>query len=69
MDFEFDKEIDVLLRQARKGETVFAATTPQTAHLDADEISAFAENALPEKAKQHLYGAFGGLRFVPQMFV
>ncbi|CAN5337398.1 hypothetical protein BH20ACI1_BH20ACI1_18070 [soil metagenome] len=52
MDFEFDKEIDVLLRQARKGETVFTATTPQLAHLDADEISAFAENALPEKAKQ-----------------
>ena len=52
MDFEFDKEIDVLLRQARKGETVFTTTTPQTAHLDADEISAFAENALPEKAKE-----------------
>lgn len=56
MDFEFDKEIDVLLRQARKGETVFTATTPQPTHLDADEISAFAENALPEKAKQ-LYTA------------
>ena len=26
--------------------------TPQSVHLDADEISAFAENALPEKAKQ-----------------
>ena len=52
MDFEFDKDIDVLLRQARKGEAVFTATTPQSAHLDADEISAFAENALPEKAKQ-----------------
>ncbi len=52
MDFEFDKEIDILLRQARKGETVFTATAPQSAHLDGDEISAFAENALPEKAKQ-----------------
>ncbi len=52
MDFEFDKEIDVLLRQARKGEAVFAATIPPSAHLDADEISAFAENALPEKARQ-----------------
>lgn len=52
MGFEFDKEIDILLRQARKGETVFTATIPQSAHLDADEISAFAENALPEKAKQ-----------------
>ncbi len=51
MDFEFDKEIDAFLRQARKGETVFT-TNPQSAHLDADEISAFVENALPEKAKE-----------------
>lgn len=52
MDFEFDKEIDVLLRQSARGETVFAATNPKSLHLDADEISAFAENALPEKAKR-----------------
>ena len=51
MDFEFDKEIDAFLRQARKGETVFT-TNPSSAHLDADEISAFVENALPEKAKE-----------------
>jgi len=56
MEFEFDKEIDALLRQAAKGETVFAANNPQSAirnpHLDADAISAFAENALPEKMRQ-----------------
>ncbi|MGI8639097.1 MAG: hypothetical protein ACR2MG_04010 [Pyrinomonadaceae bacterium] len=60
MEFEFDKEIDALLRQARKGETAFAAANSKFKiqnsklnHLDADEISAFAENALPEKTKQH----------------
>ncbi|MCA1625713.1 MAG: zf-HC2 domain-containing protein [Acidobacteria bacterium] len=56
MEFEFDKEMDALLRQMARGETAFAATNPQSAirnpHLDADEISAFAENALPEKAQQ-----------------
>jgi hypothetical protein len=50
MELNFDKEIDAILRKARDGETAFAATSPQ-AHLDADEISAFAENALPEGAK------------------
>lgn len=52
----FDKEIDAILRKARENEAVFTATDSQTLHLDADEISAFAENALPEKAKQ-LYTA------------
>lgn len=59
MEFEFDKEIDAILRKARDGESAFATTdnapsairNPQSPHLDADEISAFAENALPEKAK------------------
>jgi len=58
MDFEFDKEIDALLRQAAQGETVFATAdskskiqNPKSFHLDADEISAFAENALPEKTR------------------
>ena len=57
MEFEFDKEIDSLLRQAaREGEFAFsnpqsAIQTPQLIHLDADEISAFAENALPQKAR------------------
>ncbi|CAN5673705.1 hypothetical protein BH24ACI2_BH24ACI2_11860 [soil metagenome] len=56
MEFEFDKEIDALLRQTAKGETAFSGENPQSAihnlHLDADEISAFAENALPGMAKQ-----------------
>jgi len=59
MTNEFDKEIDALLRQTAKGETAFAAVNsksalenPQLSHLNADEISAFAENALPEKIKQ-----------------
>lgn len=43
----FDKEIDSLLRRTAAGESVgtFAA------HLDADEISLFAENALATKAR------------------
>lgn len=47
MDFEFDKEIDSLLRRTAAGESV------QTfdAHPDADEISLFAENALTTKAR------------------
>ncbi len=50
MDFEFDKEIDALLRQtAQSSDFVLNQTA---IHLDADEISAFAANALPEKAKQ-----------------
>lgn len=43
----FDKEIDAILRKARGGESV----TLNNSHLDADEISAFAENTLPEKSK------------------
>ncbi len=50
MELNFDKEIDAILRKARDGETAFAAKSAQT-HLDADTLSAFAENALPEKAK------------------
>ncbi len=52
MEFSFDKEIDALLRQTAKGEAVSAAADLKSNHLDADEISAYAENALPEKAKQ-----------------
>ncbi len=58
MELEFDKEIDAILRKARESEFAFLADNPQSAvrnpqlHLDADEISAFAENALPETAKQ-----------------
>jgi len=60
MDFEFDKEIDALLqRQSAQGEAAFTAANPKSqipnpksVHLDADEISAFSENALPEKIRQ-----------------
>ena len=53
MDFEFDKEIDFLLRQAAHSGTALAVENPSSEHLDADEIAAFAENALPEKARQN----------------
>jgi hypothetical protein len=50
MELDFDKEMDAILRQtARSGE--FASANSAEAHLDADEISAFAENALPEKTR------------------
>ncbi len=49
MELNFDKEMDALLRQAaRSGEIV---STNAQSHLDADEIAAFAENALPEKTR------------------
>lgn len=44
----FDKEIDSLLRRAATGESV---QTFDRQHLDADEISLFAENALLAKAR------------------
>ena len=51
MELEFDKEIDAILRKARApaGAAVSAGTS---AHLDADAVVAFAENALPVKARQ-----------------
>ena len=50
MEYKFDKEMDTLLRQvARSGQVV--STDAFDSHLDADEISMFAENALPEKAR------------------
>ena len=48
MEFEFDKEIDAILRKARAAEV---ATSPASAHLDADEFSAFADNAVSEAAR------------------
>jgi hypothetical protein len=47
MEFEFDKEIDALIR----GRGVLVGDSPPKGHLDADEISAFAENALPERTR------------------
>jgi len=56
MELEFDKEMDVLLRQtARGGDFELNHAVP---HLDADEISAFAENALPEKSRQSYVAHF-----------
>jgi hypothetical protein len=51
MELNFDKEIDAILRKARESESASVAAANPPSHLDADEISAFAENALPEIAK------------------
>lgn len=58
MKAEFDKEIDSLLRRegARPGRASFGARgdgDAPAAHLDADEQSAYAENALPAAARAH----------------
>ncbi len=71
MEIEFDKEIDAILRRARTGRTVSATENSKfqipdaglnqdsaSEHLDADEISAFAENALPEKTKSRYTAHF-----------
>lgn len=47
MEFEFDNEIDAILRKARGGEAVTSVGT----HMDADELAAFAENAVPAAAR------------------
>ncbi len=52
MELDFDKEINALLRQTVKQDLLFSESDLQTEHLDADEISAFAENALPDNAKR-----------------
>jgi hypothetical protein len=46
MELEFDKEIDAILRKSRR-----AGASASSAHLDADVIAAFVENALPEKVR------------------
>lgn len=56
MEVDFDKEIDTLLRKARGGGPVYVGDIAGSRHLDADEISAFAENAMPEKSRS-LYTA------------
>ena len=47
MELEFDKEIDALLRRAERASPVLSES-----HLDADELAAFAENALPDRTRQ-----------------
>ena len=52
MELDFDKEIDALLRQTARSEQFATANGSNApAHIDADAISAFAENALPEKTR------------------
>src|SRR5688500_4978529 len=52
MELEFDKEIDSLLRKADRGVPVGDKPDGKPKnHLDADELAAFAENAMPEKVK------------------
>ncbi len=60
---EFDKEMDTLLRQAAQGETAsgnskFKIQNSKLSHLDADEISLFAENALPKKSRENAVAHF-----------
>ena len=50
MELEFDKEIDALLRKARQDSPAVVGT-PRAGHLDADELAAFAENALPDQTR------------------
>ena len=50
MEVDFDKEIDALLRKARRDGPVLVGDVVSP-HLDADELSAFAENAMPEKSR------------------
>lgn len=56
MKAEFDKEMDALLRRnagAAGGRGARGREAPRaSAHLDADELSAFAENALPTVARR-----------------
>ena len=55
MELEFDKEMDSLLRKTGEAERgVLVGDKPDEkpkVHLDADELSAFAENAMPEKTR------------------
>ncbi len=56
MEIEFDKEIDALLKKA--GKSGAPAASVFDSHLDADEISMFAENAAPEAARTRMIGHF-----------
>jgi hypothetical protein len=51
MEVDFDKEIDTLLRKAQRDAPVLVGDFASSRHLDADEISAFAENAMPENSR------------------
>lgn len=55
MELEFDKEIDSLLRKSGEADRgVLGGDGPvekPKVHLDADQLAAFAENAVPEKSR------------------
>ena len=53
MELEFDKEVDAILRRAGSYRGVLVGDDPPDPkkHLDADAVAAFAENALPAKAR------------------
>ncbi len=53
MEVDFDKEIDALMRQDGRGRTITISEF-SAPHIDADELAAFAENALP-LASRKLY--------------
>jgi hypothetical protein len=59
----FDKEMDALLRQTAQSETAsgnskFKIQNSKLSHLDADEISLFAENALPKNLREKTVAHF-----------
>lgn len=47
----FDQQIDAIMQRMRKAAEAFAPDGVPSDHPDADALSAFAENALPEKTK------------------
>jgi hypothetical protein len=51
MEYDFDKEIDTLLRKAHGDAPLLVGDYASAGHLDADAISAFAENAMPENSR------------------
>lgn len=57
MEMEFDNEIDALLRKEGGARTITISEFASL-HLDADEISAFAENAVPESARPAYFAHF-----------
>ncbi len=58
MELEFDNEIDALLREEGGARTITISEVASSLHLDADEISAFAENAVPKATKQNYAAHF-----------
>jgi hypothetical protein len=52
MELEFDKEIDALLRKAKPDSPAAVGVPSVAGHLDADELAAFAESAMPDRTRQ-----------------